>query len=342
MGSVKDLKVISEPSLKKEGIARFLFSDRYSVFDWGQMPDLIEDKGKSLCIIGAFFFEKIQELGIKTHYRGVIEDGVLKKLNECKTPPSQMEITFLRVIKPLKKGADYDYSIYKKEKTNFLIPLEVIYRNVITENSSILRRIKDGKVSWKDFRLTKPPELGKFLSEPILDFSTKLESQDRYLKYSEAKELSGLDESEFEEIRRITFKINDLITSQLKRIGILNIDGKLEFGFNAKRELLVIDCVGTPDECRFLYKGLHLSKEILRIFYKKTEWYREVERAKLKTKTNWKELVKTTPPKLPTDLKKCIEDMYRVLANEITQRKWFDCPSLENTVNNLKKIIAHL
>lgn len=37
----------------------FQFTDDYSVFDWGKMPDTIKDKGCSLALIGAFFFEKL-------------------------------------------------------------------------------------------------------------------------------------------------------------------------------------------------------------------------------------------------------------------------------------------
>ncbi|GAG55731.1 unnamed protein product, partial [marine sediment metagenome] len=38
-GSVKDLEILSRPEDNKMGIGRFHFSDRYSVFDWGEMPD---------------------------------------------------------------------------------------------------------------------------------------------------------------------------------------------------------------------------------------------------------------------------------------------------------------
>ena len=60
MGSVKDLKIISPVVTDKMGIGRFHYSDRYSVFDWGEMPDLITGKGKALCMIGAYFFEKLE------------------------------------------------------------------------------------------------------------------------------------------------------------------------------------------------------------------------------------------------------------------------------------------
>ena len=57
MGSVKDLKIIEKATENKAGVGQFYYSDRYSVFDWGEMPDAIKDKGKALCMMGAFFFE---------------------------------------------------------------------------------------------------------------------------------------------------------------------------------------------------------------------------------------------------------------------------------------------
>ena len=45
MGSVKDLEVTEKPAQNAMGVGRFHFSDRYSVFDWGEMPDRINGKG---------------------------------------------------------------------------------------------------------------------------------------------------------------------------------------------------------------------------------------------------------------------------------------------------------
>ena len=68
MGSVKDVKIIKKPEGNKTGFGEFIFSDKYSIFDWGEMPNLIMNKGKALCIIGAYFFEKLEEREIRTHY----------------------------------------------------------------------------------------------------------------------------------------------------------------------------------------------------------------------------------------------------------------------------------
>ena len=56
MGSVKDLEVIKQPTQEAMGIGRFHFSDRYSVFDWGEMPDHIGAKGAALCLDGCLLF----------------------------------------------------------------------------------------------------------------------------------------------------------------------------------------------------------------------------------------------------------------------------------------------
>jgi len=39
----------------------FEFTDDYSVFDWGKMPDTIANKGRALAILGAHLFERLQD-----------------------------------------------------------------------------------------------------------------------------------------------------------------------------------------------------------------------------------------------------------------------------------------
>jgi phosphoribosylaminoimidazole-succinocarboxamide synthase len=61
-GSVKDLRgpvdlIGSEASVP--GVV-FDYSEAYSVFDWGRMPDLLTKKGHSLALIAADWFEKIE------------------------------------------------------------------------------------------------------------------------------------------------------------------------------------------------------------------------------------------------------------------------------------------
>jgi len=353
--SVKDLIVIEEPDNKRTGTGKFFFSDRYSVFDWGAMPDHIQDKGAALCMTTAYFFEKLEEMGIPTHYLGLVEEGEVgiesrcKRLSELKSAQSQLMIKLLRVLTPEINGNtyDYDYSLYREEKemANFLIPLEVIYRNSLPEGSSVFTRLKerDGSESLRlrDLGLTEFPYPGQVLKEPFLDVSTKFERSDRYLTWEEAKRIAGLSEGEVEEIKRITLIINELITSEARKIGVVNEDGKLEFGFDENRDLMVVDAFGTLDESRFTYGGLPVSKEIARIFYRRTSWYEAIEKAKKDDKIGWKKLVKSKPPSLPTTLKDSISMLYKTSCNEITEKIWFtEVPSLKVVLEEIKEILG--
>jgi phosphoribosylaminoimidazole-succinocarboxamide synthase len=155
MGSVKDLEIIEKPTADTMGVGSFHFSDRYSVFDWGEMPDHIDRKGAALCLMGAYCFEKLAETGVKTHYRGLVDEiGRLVTFKELHQPSSIMEVNLVNVYKPdtrmVQGKVTYDYSMYTPSMNNCLIPLEIIYRNGLPEGSSVFKRLEQGKITLKD------------------------------------------------------------------------------------------------------------------------------------------------------------------------------------------------
>src|SRR4030043_950587 len=197
MGSVKDLEIIKKPTAERMGVGRFVFSDRYSVFDWGEMPDLIGGKGAALCMMGAYCFERLEEKSIKTHYRGLVNDeGKVVKFSELEKSSNVMEVSLVNVYKPktvvLEGKLVYDYGVYTSKLRNCLKPLEIIYRNGLPEGSSVFKRLEQGSVTTKDFGMDHYPHAGEKLRKPILDVSTKLEEGDRYVTWEEAKGLAGL------------------------------------------------------------------------------------------------------------------------------------------------------
>ncbi len=336
MGSVKDLVVIRKPEDERTGVGRFVFSDRYSVFDYGKMPDEIDGKGKALCMISAYFFERLEDEGIKTHYLGVVENGSVKRLDELESATNVMEIKLVRVLRPEKRDSGYDYSKFKSERGNYLIPLEVIYRNALPEGSSVFRRLERGEITLEQLGLDHHPRPNERLERPILDVSTKLEDKDRYITWEEAKEMAGLSEEELEEIKEITMRVNGIITRETEKAGIVNDDGKLEFAFDEKRNIMVVDEVGTPDSCRFSFEGVQISKEVLRKWYRGTDWYKRVE--EFKGRENWRELA-GTPPKLPDELRRAVSEMYMACCNEITGMRFFDVPKLREVIREIKDIL---
>ena len=339
MGSVKDLKIISAASADKSGLGLFTFSDRYSVFDWGEMPDMITNKGTALCIIGAYLCEELEKQGIGTHYLGLIEDSKPKKLAEMKSTSNQMQVRLLNVVKPPITGNTYDYSAYHEGMKNYLIPLEIIYRNSLPEGASIFKRLKNGSTTLEALGFKEMPQPGMRLDPPLFDVSTKLEATDRYIDWNEAQKISGLDKGQMKQLKDQLLYIDTMITGMVAKLGLVNEDGKFEFGMDENKKMIVVDVLGTPDECRFTYDSIPVSKEIARIWYRKSEWYTHVEEAKKKEKIEWKKLVKKGPDPLPPRLAGLISSLYLAFCNELTGRKWFEAPALKEILTELKTFI---
>jgi phosphoribosylaminoimidazole-succinocarboxamide synthase len=348
LGSVKDLQITKKPSETAMGIGKFSFSDRYSVFDWGEMPDHIEGKGAALCLMGAHCFERLEEQGIKTHYRGLVnQKGETVKFKDLKQPSSIMEVNLVNVYKPKSSVKDgkilHDYGVYAQKLVNCLIPLEIIYRNGLPEGSSVFKRLEQGKITLKDLGLNHTPKPGEQLAKPIFDVSTKLEETDRYLTWAEAQKIAGLTSQEVSDLKAVLLKTDNTVSQIAQAAGLKNEDGKIELAFDPKRQLMVVDVVGTLDECRFTFGGVHVSKEVARQFYKKTSWYNDLEQAKkdaaAKGIQDWKSL-SPSPPKLDAQLKTIISEMYMAAANEMTERRMFEAPKLEEVIKKYKKYMG--
>jgi len=349
MGSVKDLEVIRKPTPESMGTGRFHFSDRYSVFDWGEMPDHIDKKGEALCLMGAYCFERLEEKSVRTHYKGLVDsEKKVVTFKELKEPSSIMEVNLVSVYKPNTRVEEgkliYDYSIYKTDLKNFLIPLEIIYRNGLPEGSSVFKRLEQGKVTLQELGLDHYPKPGERFTKPIFDVSTKLEETDRYVTWEEAAKIAGLTNIETAAVKVVLAKVNETINEVASKAGLVNEDGKIELAFDSQRRLIVTDVVGTLDECRFTLDGFHVSKEVARQFYKKTQWYKDTEDAKKTAEAkgikDWKALCKSQPPKLDPQLKAIISEMYTSTANELTGTKFFDSPKLREVVKKYKDYIG--
>ena len=349
MGSVKDFEIVRKPAKDKMGVGRFIFSDRYSVFDWGEMPDLIEGKGQALCLMGAYCFERLEERGVRTHYRGLVDQkGRVVRFDELEEPSNVMEINLVNVYRPesvVKEGKlAYDYSIYTSNLRNCLIPLETIYRNGLPKGSSVFKRLEQGLITLNDLGLDHYPEPGERLEKPIFDVSTKLEDKDRYVTWQEARGLASLTHDEVVRVQNLLLKVDSAISRLADRAGLVNEDGKIELAFDPERRLMVVDVVGTLDECRFTYDGLHVSKEIARQFYRKTSWYTDVEEAKRRAEKegteDWKKLCKSKPQNLDSTLRRLISEMYMAAANAICERELFASPRLGDIVQRYERYLT--
>lgn len=131
-----------------------------------------------------------------------------------------------------------------------IFPLEVITRNLIAGSMAKRVGVKEG---------TKP-------SNTIFEICYKNDEYgDPLINDHHAVALNLATYEELAEIYSITKKINDLLKEKFDKLGIILVDFKIEFGKNAKGEILLADEI-TPDTCRFWDKetGEKLDKDRFR------------------------------------------------------------------------------
>ncbi|MCU4740719.1 phosphoribosylaminoimidazolesuccinocarboxamide synthase [Natronoglomus mannanivorans] len=352
MTSVKEFRIETEATADSLGTGSFVFTDDYSVFDWGKMPDQIPDKGASLCTMGAFNFELLESEGVPTHYRGVVENGDVVPLAEASRPPWEMAIDLTQVPDLPHEGRDYDYDAYHEAAgENFLVPLEIVFRNRVPVGSSLRRRTEpaDHGLEFETW-----PDEAVDLAEPIVEFSTKYEEGDRYLTRQEADSIAGI--ADIEELEAVALEVNRIVTEQAESAGLAHEDGKIEClyygadtaanderaGGPANGEIRVADVVGTFDENRFNYEGTQLSKEVLRQYHKRTqpEWVEAVAEAKTRAKrenvADWKSLCTVDPEPLEDRVLETARDMYCAGTNAYTGRELFDAPPLSSAIGSVQ------
>jgi len=335
MGSVKDLVVKNQAMPDEVGRGIFVFSDRYSVFDWGEMPDSIEDKGKALAVMGAYNFELLEKEGIKTHYEGLLEGDQVKGVAELDEPSREMAIRLAH--KPEITFRDGTYHYEGLDGDSYLIPLEIVFRNSVPRGSSLRRRYQPEQLG---FSFSQWPEEDLTLESPVVEFSTKFEREDRYLAEEEAWRISGLSEREFEKLRSLAREVNEKLTAHAKERGFEHLDGKIECIYE-KGHIVLADVAGTFDENRFSFNGVGISKEFLRQWYKEEDpdWYEAVGEAKQKARQeglkDWKGLVERGPKRLDRDTLELAESLYRAGTNRWLGRDIFEAPSLEEVTERL-------
>lgn len=363
MGSVKDLKISKLAYENDQGQGDFDFSDRYSVFDWGEMPDHIKIKGAALAVMAAFNFEELEKRGIRTHYRGLVTDnGTLigfSNLPEKGNGAHIMRVALGVRYDPIARkimGADckpatkYDYSFFevnRKSIKNYLIGLEVIFRNGLPQGSSVFDKIaeieKIGDPVERQMKLHSligkyglkaKPQPGDMLPRPVINYTTKFEAGDRSLTEEEAYHISGLADRNFRRIEPLTLQIDEIITELAERAGMHHWDGKIEMVYNDG--LVVADVLGTFDENRFSFNEKQVSKEFLRQWYIKNQpEFRPACKEWEKTGPGWQQRCPIKPIPLPGELSTLVSQMYMAGCNQYVGRRIFNAPKLRGIMDKL-------
>jgi phosphoribosylaminoimidazole-succinocarboxamide synthase len=354
-GSVKNIR-------GEEGKSPYIFeySDRYSVFDWGGMPDELEDKGKSLAYMAWMFFDILGDAqrwrswelapNLKEMFEGnevltdLRENGAIHHCislvddngQEVKELTTNLAVQAVNVYRPPSETVDgvlkWDYSKYQEKLTSALVPLEVIFRFGVPAGSSLMKRVKDMDYV-QSLGLEVAPKEGDRFDFPVVEWSTKLETTDRYITHKHAKDIAGLNDVEIKRLKDLVSIMAVRLKDIFAEVGVELWDGKFELAFadeldaDGNRKFMFVDSIG-PDELRLTYKGQQLSKENLRHCYRDSAWYEGVEKAKVladeRGEKDWKKIcieeLNLTPPHLEKEVVEKFSQMYKGLANQIAEK----------------------
>ncbi len=122
-----------------------------------------------------------------------------------------------------------------------IVPLEVIIRNVSAGSFAKRYGVEEGIVFKK----------------PTIEFSYKNDALgDPLINSYHALALGLATEAEIGEIKRLAFKVNDVMKDFFKKVNVDLIDFKLEFGRLSDGTIVLADEI-SPDTCRFWDSTTH-------------------------------------------------------------------------------------
>lgn len=365
-GSVKNLvgptQVGHIPSLI------FEFTDTYSVFDWGKMPDLLAHKAEALTILASEIFERLekpetwkefsrtagalalrkfnrfgsafneigeelQAEGLRTHYLGVLDALSLKQEVEPKRISECKETVRRMVVRQV--------SVIKPTLTQLMGRTISDYEP--TRRAAVPRLIPLEVA----FRFGIPPGQVDF---PVLELFTKLEHTDRPVDLAEALAISGVTAKQLQEMLLKSAWVAGALKAWSGRLGFDLADGKLEWALGEDGKVFLVDAIGL-DELNLLREGVSFSKEFLQGYYQNSSWHEKIQKAKelslaqakstAKTQgaADWKRFVPEGPKGLPVRDRELASQVYISFVNAFTGKNWFpDAWSLDKVFKELKEL----
>ena len=300
----------------KPGIVPYIFefSDRYSVFDWGDMPDDLHGKAISTAFINWFFFdhvsrpeswqdaavfgalanhplrEKLALSGMAHHMLG-LAGGDLKPLSLDREILSPSKHMLTRAINPFgmesKIAGDAD-----------MLPFDI--RFVFVDDA---------------------PQPG------IQFFSCADKSR---LTPEAAGKLGSLGVDDMATLETLAMLTALRLRATLNGVGVRLVGGKLSFALGETpfgRQFILADTLG-PDELQLMHGPIRLSQDILCNSYRGTSWLSAVEKAKAlateREEGDWKRIcleeLKAQPPLLSPITKEKAVMIYKSLARALCEK----------------------
>lgn len=301
----------------------FEFTDDYSVFDWGKMPDTIAHKGRALALMGGYFFnrladqnfwkslpasahlqnldqtwlkerlnhavfQKLEKEGVPTHFKSLAQAGAT--VSDYKSAAASPEPVLMEVLKA---------AVFRPEPRNINGSTIYFYNNDVTANRRLIPLeivFRFGMPAGSSLieRLERDPgyvhALGlKEIPAPNSFFPHPV--IELYTKLEPKDRLLSFQEAALmADLDGKTFEdMIELATDIALGLYVIFAERSIEL-WDGKVEMILADGVPVladsigPDELRLIHKGAHLSKEMIRQIYRGSVWEAAIKDAQARAK----------------------------------------------------------
>ncbi len=298
---------------------------RHKIYSLLESPDEWENVYNHICreyaqdkellaFLSEGLLEEFRSRGANTHHLGMVDKdtGEVYRKSFPPNPSQYVLVKRYKVIKPSRisyfENHLWDYGEYCGAD-KFVIPLENIVRFGVTSGSSIYRKYinmnaEERKNYLNELGLQQDLFPWTVFKNPIVDFTTKYEPEDRNLSLQEALYISGSSGDKLLNIIRMSILGAILVSEFFKKLGLFLWDLKWEIAQDGDK-LVFVDTIDTDSirvTAKVDYKNkvyfVNFNKQAMRDYYKimHPEWFEATKSAKalaLKSGKSFLEHLKT-------------------------------------------------
>lgn len=300
----------------KAGTAPYIFefSDRFSVFDWGDMPDDLHGKAVATTFINWFFFDL---LGRPESWQDAAPFGALAG------HPLREKLALNGLAHHMIGLAGGDLKPLSLDR-EILSPSKHMLTRAINPFGMESKVAGDAEMLPFDVRFLFVDDA----PQPSIQYLSC--SDKSRLTADAAAKLGKLSTDDMATLETLAALTALRLRSVLKGVGVRLAAGKLSFAYGETpmgRQFILADSIG-PDELDLQIDGLRLSQDFLCNSYRATSWLSAVEKAKAlaaeREEADWKRIcteeLKAHPPLLSPITKEKAVMIYKGLARALCEK----------------------
>lgn len=294
------------------------FSDRYSVYEWGEMPEDIQGKATGLAFLAWFFFDHLgraESWQDASLFPATVDQAELARLRANGMPHHMIDLA----------GGDLRPLLLDREvlsPSKLLLVKPLAYPNAEDPKATV----GEARVLPVQIRF----EFTRGHAMPGVTILAECETSCIVKTVEEAANKCRLSPAEMTRMAKLGELVALRLRATLSDIGIDLTSGKLTFavtGSATSLEFMLADSLG-PDTLTLECDGVRISQDVLCQGYRGTNWLLAVEKAKSmaaeRGERDWKRIcteeLKSHPPLLSPIVKEKAAMVYQGLARALCER----------------------